>query len=315
MFFKAEKKKAAPEKRSEKSLYPVVHVAGSLKDYQKQLVRKEVESLRELSLVGSSFSGVLKEADHFQAELQDFGASFSNINDAAGRFADVRSAISEAVSEAEGKVSELKDSSMQVEKSYSDMEETFEQLKNAVRGIQSCMGKIVSIAEQTNILAINASIEAARAGQEGKGFAVVALNVKELAEQIKGLANEVDAGIRDVERDTDQLNESIAASQKVLGDSIHTVNSTYESFHKITSAADGASSVQEEISGVIDDSQRALQSVCSFFDNIKMQYQEVVRHIDRASSLGTTKSAMFEDMDNMLSQIPPIIRDLEEDDA
>lgn len=315
MFFKSEKKKVVQEKRREKSLYPVVHVAGSLKDYQKQLVHKEVESLRELSMVGSSFSGVMKEADHFQAELQDFGASFSNINEAAGRFANVRAAISEAVSEAENKVSDLKDSSMQVEKSYSDMEETFEQLKSAVRGIQSCMGKIVSIAEQTNILAINASIEAARAGQEGKGFAVVALNVKELAEQIKGLANEVDAGIHDVERDTDQLNDSIAASQQVLGNSIHTVNSTYESFRKITDAANGASSVQEEISSVIDDSQRALQSVCSFFDNMKLQYQEVVRHIDRASRLGTTKSAMFEDMDNMLSQIPPIIRDLEEDDA
>lgn len=311
MFFKSEKKQPVQEKTAAKSLYPVVHVAGSLKDYQKQLVRKEVESLRELSMIGTSFSGVMKEADHFQAELQDFGGSFSNINDAAGRFADVRQAISEAVTEAEGKVAEMKESSMQVEKSYSDMEQTFEQLKEAVRSIQSCMGKIVSIAEQTNILAINASIEAARAGQEGKGFAVVATNVKELAEQIKGLASEVDSGIRDVERDTNQLSDSIAASQQVLGESIHTVNSTYESFRRITDVADGASSVQEEIAGVIGDSQRALQTVCSFFDNIKGKYQEVVRHIDRASRLGTMKSAMFEDMDNMISQIPPIIKDLD----
>ena len=48
-----------------------------------------------------------------------------------------------------------------------------------------------------------------------------------------------------------------------------------------------------------------------FFDEIKVQYQEVVKHIRYASSLGTTKSAMFEDIDNMLSQIPPIIRDAE----
>ena len=311
MFFKSEKKQTVQEKRAANSLYPVAHVAGSLKEYQKQLVRKEVESLRELSMIGSSFSGVMREADHFQEELQDFGGSFSNINNAASRFADVRQEISEAVTEAEGKVAEMKESSMEVEKSYSDMEQTFEQLKEAVHGIQSCMGKIVSIAEQTNILAINASIEAARAGQEGKGFAVVATNVKELAEQIKGLANEVDAGIRDVERDTNQLSDSIAASQQVLGNSIQTVNSTYESFRKITDAAEGASSVQEEIASVIGDSQSALHTICSFFDNIRDKYQDVVRHIEQASRLGTTKSAMFEDMDNMISQIPPIIKDFD----
>lgn len=67
--------------------------------------------------------------------------------------------------------------------------------------------------------------------------------------------------------------------------------------------------VQTEISDVITVSQNNLQTICRFFDEIKLQYQEVVKHINRASSLGTTKSAMFEDIDNMLSQIPPIIKD------
>ena len=69
--------------------------------------------------------------------------------------------------------------------------------------------------------------------------------------------------------------------------------------------------MQEEISGVIDDSQRSLQEICQFFDGIKDQYQEVVKHIQRASNLGTTKGAMFEDIDNMMSQIPLVIRDLD----
>ena len=76
-----------------------------------------------------------------------------------------------------------------------------------------------------------------------------------------------------------------------------------------TQAAEGATSVQTEISGVIDESRMALDTLCSYFDNIKHQYNEVVRHINRASNLGTTKSAMVEDIDNMLSQIPPIIED------
>ena len=95
-----------------------------------------------------------------------------------------------------------------------------------------------------------------------------------------------------------------------MNQNIDTVNSTYESFHKITETAEGTASVQTEISGVIEDSQKELNVIGQFFDDIKMQYNEVVKHIERASSLGTTKSAMFEDIDNMLSQIPPIIKEV-----
>ena len=71
MLFAGKSQKRPDRPRQEKSLYPVLHVAGSLKEYQKELVKKEVASLSELSMVGATFSGVLKEADHFQEELQE----------------------------------------------------------------------------------------------------------------------------------------------------------------------------------------------------------------------------------------------------
>ena len=296
----------------EKSLYPVLHVAGSLKEYQKELVKKEVASLSELSLVGTTFSGVLKEADHFQEELQELGQSFANIDEAAGEFAHVREEIGGTVSEAQGLMDALKNTSMKIQESYDEMADIFGNLQSAIRGIQQCMGKIVSIADQTNILAINASIEAARAGEAGKGFAVVAAQVKDLAKEIKVLAGEVDSGVCDVESRAGQLSDSIVASQQTLGQSAGIVSQTDESFRQITAAAEGAVSVQAEISGVISSSQNELQTIRQFFDQIKDRYQEVIQHIDSASRLGTTKSAMFEDMDNMIAQIPPMIKDYEQ---
>ena len=309
MLFAGKNRQKPEQTREERSLYPILHVAGSLKEYQKELVQKEVASLWELSLVGTSFSSVLKEADHFQAKLQDLGASFSNINQTAEQFIQVRGEIAQSVSEAQGQMEALGNTSMQVQHSYDEMTEIFTQLQAAIKGIQQCMGKIVSIADQTNILAINASIEAARAGTAGQGFAVVAAQVKDLAKEIKVLAGEVDSGVCDVESRAGQLSDSIVASQQTLGQSSSRVQATAECFERIIEAAEGATAVQTQIAGVLNDSQGALTGVRGFFDKIRERYQEVIKHIQRASTLGTTKSAMFEDIDNMLSQIPPIIKE------
>ena len=116
-------------------------------------------------------------------------------------------------------------------------------------------------------------------------------------------------GIGDVQQGTEKLNGSISSSKQALGASIEKVDETYQMFENITQAAENATTVQTQINGVIDQSKQSLQTLCEYFERIKRQYQEVVTHINRASKLGTTKSTMFEDVDNMLSQIPEIVRD------
>ena len=305
-------KKNGKEKRmpaGELSLDPVLHVIDTLKDYRTELVQKEVSSLEELGRIRSSFGTVLRDAENFEEKLQDFGQNFTSIEMVSEQFIEVKETISKSVSQAQSQVEDLKSNSMQVETYFGEMESTFEALQEAVVKIKQCTNKIVSIAEQTNLLAINASIEAARAGQQGKGFAVVAVEVKKLADEIKDLTGEVDSGVHDVEVGTEQLSSSIATSQQALGASILKVNETYEMFDEITHSAESATTVHTEISGVIDQSKAALQRLCDFFVQVKGQYQVVVKHITQASALGTTKSTMFEDIDNMMAQMPPIIKE------
>ena len=311
LFLKKSPGQKQPRKqaRAEKNLYPLIHVTNSLKDYQQELAKKEVDSLRELGLISSSFNSVLGETENFQSRLEDFGNHFASISQVSDEFTTVKTEISESVLQAQTEVEDLKNVSQQVETHFGEMGSTFSDLQRDMEKIKQCMSKIISIADQTNILAINASIEAARAGEQGKGFAVVATEVKKLADEIKGLVAEVDSSVKAVEHGTDRLNDSIVTSQQTLGESVEKVRETSEMFDRIIKAADGAAFVQSEISGVIEKSQTSLSAVRSFFERIKDRYQEVMKHIERASTLGTTKSAMFEDIDNMISQIPPIVEE------
>lgn len=310
MLFRKENKQGSGKNTgAQKDLYPVLYVIDSLKQYHTDLVNKEVQSLLELSHIGSSFDNVLTEADHFQERLEDMGQNLVNVQDTSQQFIAVKEDIARSVHQAQDEVETLKNSSLEVETHFGEMGSTFQSLQGSVEQIKQRMSRIVSIADETNILAINASIEAARAGEKGNGFAVVATEVKKLADEIKELAAQVDSDIKDVESGTDRLSQRIDTSRTALGHSLDKVQETYEMFDQITHAAEGATSVHDQISQVIGESRTALGSLCGFFDKMKAQYQEVVKHITKASRLGTTKSAMFEDIDNLMAQIPPIIKD------
>lgn len=309
MLFKSKSEKKQQGTSKEK-LYPVLHVAGSVKERQKEIEEKEVASLLQLSKVSDSFQDVLIESEKFHEELLNFEQTFSNISQVSGQFASVKDEINSSVVSVQNEVESLKEQTAQVETYFAEMEKTFAVFLDSIKKIKSCTNQITTIADQTNILALNASIEASRAGEHGRGFSIVATEVKNLADQIKNLVAAVDDSIVDVEHGTDRLHKSIGNSQEALNENIHKVNDTYQMFDHITGAAEGATTVQNEISDAIQDSKTALQSVNAFFDSTKRKYEDVVKHIDYANRIGTTKSAMFEDMDNMLSQIPPIIDDL-----
>lgn len=258
-------------------LEEVVNIVTSASEELASQIEQSTTGTREQSAQISETATAMEEMN---ATVLEVAKNASNASDTADQAKEKAQTGSKVVSEVLSSMEELQKIALQLKEDVSN-------LGRDAEGIGQVMDVISDIADQTNLLALNAAIEAARAGEAGRGFAVVADEVRKLAEKTMTATQEVGSAIGDIQNGTkanivnvDKAVEKINETTELSNDSgealkaiVQFVDGTSVQVQNIATAAEQQSATSEEIN-------RSLAQVAAISNETTQAMEESARAVE-----------------------------------
>ncbi|WP_338590023.1 methyl-accepting chemotaxis protein [Shewanella khirikhana] len=241
-------------------------------------------AITRISRLSSSLS---QGAEQQSEEVETVVHSITQVKDAADSISANAYQCSEASREANEDGQEARQVVAQAVNSVSglanDIETTtdvIEKLNNEVVSIISVLEVIQGIAEQTNLLALNAAIEAARAGEQGRGFAVVADEVRTLASRTQNCTNEIQAMTEGLKKGATDAVDAMNRSRQGGSNTVKFAENAGAALDRILSALNNLSAMNEQIATAAEEQRVVVVSATDNARNVQQVVNESQKTVD-----------------------------------
>ncbi|WP_429092431.1 methyl-accepting chemotaxis protein [Aeromonas veronii] len=276
----------------------LIGLLGGMQTTLKGIIAKVSHSTEELSHSADSIAQIAEQTAQFAtdqqtstqtmaAAIEELVVSISHLSDNATHADELSKVSANTLEEGSGVIKETLGSIENISTTVGDAASTISELNGHTQQISEIIGVIRGIADQTNLLALNAAIEAARAGEQGRGFAVVADEVRNLAsrsaastQQITGMISKIqsgaDASIRSMENTVNNVSRGVTLA-----------NQTGEAIASIQSHASNLTGLMGEISHTLREQSTAANEVVSTVGNITSlseQSGDAARHVSQEAA-------------------------------
>ncbi|WP_050032632.1 methyl-accepting chemotaxis protein [Halorubrum halophilum] len=235
------------------------------------------EQTEELESVSGEMSTLSATVEEIAASADDAAATARS---AADRGRAGREEAAEAIEELEA-----------LEASIAETATAVEDLVDRIGEIDEIASVIDGIAEETNLLALNASIEAARADGSGDGFAVVADEVKSLAEETREEAAAISGRIDEVQAASAETAADVDEMESQVSDGVDTIESTLREFEEVVEDVTTVDETVQEISEATDDQARTTQEVVDMVDGIASVSRQTATEAETAAAAAEEQTA------------------------